>query len=687
MNEKKLLTPLKITVFHKDQVALENTFNSYPIVIGRSNKCDVPLSQYEFLSRQHCVVNVEHGKIQVVDLESANGMYFEGQKVKKALIDRDVTISIGEIKIRFELVEATVLESPDEVTKTSGPKIMPDAIPSFGGKKSSTETPKSEHSETKASQRETVKTQVDSKPILPKENIRVASPELQATANKKSLSHEKKKKQNKHSQAHTELNGLSVIKPHHHAAQLRPNQRVLESYITWKDQIYESQVYYPGSQVIVGHGENVTLEVPTLKYALPLAFYDGNNTQCVIPQNFSFAIQNESGFLEKEDLVQSGQATNKNKSVQYKMGPADVVSVDLGPNMAVHFRYAPAPRQLSKAMQLLDDPELKKTTVVSGIAHLALLLTILLTEPKSKAPVIKNVPERYARLLVKKPEPPKPLPPPPPKKPEPPKQKEVAKREQPKKQPQKQPKIVKKQPKQTKIVKVQTSKILKRINKYPVEVDRPMKPAEKPVVANIQAVGALAALNAFSSKAAVSDQPVAININKNAGGQTALNTGGVIGTLKTNTGKLAAGGLASVKTKGLGYGTGTGYGVQGIKGTAGGRAVAGTVVGAPSLMRLSKEDGLSRQQVMDVVKRYMGEIQQCYERSLIDNPNIAGRAEYEWEISPKGAVQWAKVKKSEMSGADSLNGCVTGIFKKMKFPVAKNGQNTIPNIGFPFGRL
>lgn len=675
MNEKKLSTPLKITVFHKDQIALENTFESYPITIGRSHKCDVPLSQFEFLSRQHCVVSVEHGKIQVLDLESANGIYFEGQKVKKALIDRDVTISVGEIKIRFELVEATVMDS-SEVTKTSGPKVFPSEIPSF-----KQDTYKQAKPETIVSQKETVKTQVNTKPKIPEAGLTSSAKQEQPV---------KIETKKKHTPPRTNPvdvdGGLSVIKPHHHASQLRPNQRVLESFVTWKDQIYESQVFHAGSQVIIGHGENVNVEVPTLKFALPLAFYDGNNTQCVIPQNLHFSIRNESGFLEKQDVIQSGQGAQKNNSVSLKMGPSDVVSVDLGPNMAVHFRYAPAPRQLSRDIPLLNDPELKKTTLISGIAHFALLITILLTEPKSKTPVIKNVPERYARLLVKKPEPPKPLPPPP-KKPEPPKPKEVAKREPPKKQPTKPQPVVKRQPKQTKVVKVQPSKILKRVNRYPVEVDRPMKPAEKPVVSNIQAVGALAALNAFSSKAAVSNQPVAININKDAGGQTALNTGGVIGTLKTNTGKLAAGGLASVKTKGLGYGTGTGYGVQGIKGTAGGRAVAGTVVGAPSLVRLSKEDGLTRQQVMDVVKRYMGEIQQCYERSLIDNPNISGRIEYEWEISSKGAVQWAKVKKSETAGADGLNNCVTGVFKKMKFPVAKNGQNTIPNIGFPFGRL
>lgn len=686
MNKNKLLTPIKITVFLKDSFHSEKVYESYPIIIGRSKKCDLILSDFEFLSRQHCVVNFDEDVLQILDLESANGIFFQNQKIKSVPLTKTTEVTVGDLRLKLEVLPALELHShsvadaveaapPEPVIEKQTPKDLPSlgniVSPTAKSKVLKVEKPLKEKTQTKTGTQETMKTATAGRnlehplrePVIPKQKPA-----------------ELPKHEHMPMRAHSVDNhgGLSLIKPHHHANQLRPNQRVLEGFVTWKDQIYESHQFYAGSQVVVGLGEEANIQIPTLKFALPLAFYDGNATQCVIPQSLDFSIQSETGFIEKQELLNTGKISAKNNNVSFKMGPCDVVSVKVGTNVAVHFRYAPAPRQLTKTISLLGDAEIRKAAIGSGIVHLGLLLAILFTEPKSKAPVIKNVPERYARLLVKKP-----TPPPPPKiEPPKPKEKVVAKREEPK--PRVEPK--KKQTKQVKVVKLQQSKILKRVNKYPVEVDQPMKPAEKPVVANIQAVGALAALNAFS-KSAPTDQPVAVNINKNAGGQTALNTGGVIGALKTNSGKLAAGGLASVKTKGLGYGTGTGYGVQGIKGTAGGRSVAGTVVGAPSLMRLSKEDGLTRAQVMEVVKRYMTDIQQCYERSLIDNPSIAGRAEYEWEITPKGGVVWAKVKKSEMSGADSLNNCVSGVFKKMKFPVAKNGQNTIPNIGFPFGRL
>ena len=181
---------------------------------------------------------------------------------------------------------------------------------------------------------------------------------------------------------------------------------------------------------------------------------------------------------------------------------------------------------------------------------------------------------------------------------------------------------------------------------------------------------------------------MAININKNAGGQAGkVTANSVLGAIKTKNGKLAAGGSGSLKTTGKGYGTGSGYGVQGIKGRAGSRGVGGTVVGAPSLMKISRTEGLSRKQVMDIVKKHVGKISQCYERSLLSNPDLVGRVEYEWHITAKGRVTSAKVKRSEIRGGDVLNACVLKVFRRMKFPAARNGQTTTPSIGFPFGRM
>jgi hypothetical protein len=96
--------------------------------------------------------------------------------------------------------------------------------------------------------------------------------------------------------------------------------------------------------------------------------------------------------------------------------------------------------------------------------------------------------------------------------------------------------------------------------------------------------------------------------------------------------------------------------------------------------------GLTDKQVMAEVNKKLGEIQQCYERSLLDNASLAGRVEFEWTISPVGRVTEAHVKKTEISGGDSLNDCVGKVIRAINFPTAKNGQQTVVSIGFPFGK-
>lgn len=727
MNRIQLPYPLLISISHKGETIFEQTFTECPITIGRSSKCDIPLQSFDFLSRQHCAVNVVDDIVEITDLDSSNGIFFEGKRVKKAIIKGSSQIEVGEILISFVLEKSetdhpTMVGSydPDEeitnVKELNQLKPQAPSCPVIDAAKTHHRDLEEEFGKKLSDQAKSTKKKAtpripfDPAPpkadqVLPKMvNFNGESKPLDVNlknelkhkesfgdepsiskVEKQPIHHKKEAPKAEKKPAKSALpqnNGpfKKPVSPHHMASQLRPQQRVLESYVTWKDQIYDLHQFYAGDNVVVGPGSSANVDIPVMNKNLKLAKFDGMNTQIFIPQNLQFELENENQSYSFDEAAFSPSVTRKKNYYTLKLGASELVSVQITPDVSIHLRYAPAPRQLSDKIRFIKDEEMKTPGIVIGAIELMLLMVIFFTKTKEPETPQKIMQERVAKLIIEQKPPP---PPPEEKKPEPKKEeKKVAE-----KKPDPPKKVVEKQPKPKKVVRLEKSKVLQKVNKYPVEVEKPMKVADKPVVTNIQAVGALAALGAVSSKMPPSDVPVAININKNAGGQTALNTGGVIGALKTNSGKLAAGGFASVKTKGLGYGTGTGYGVQGIKGTAGSRAVAGTVVGAPALVRLGKEDGLSRSQVMDVVKRYMTQIQQCYERSLIDSPGLAGRVEYEWEISPKGSVQWAKVKKSDIAGGDNLNKCVTDIFKQMNFPVAKNGQNTIPNIGFPFGRL
>lgn len=115
------------------------------------------------------------------------------------------------------------------------------------------------------------------------------------------------------------------------------------------------------------------------------------------------------------------------------------------------------------------------------------------------------------------------------------------------------------------------------------------------------------------------------------------------------------------------------------KGTGG----AGTSNGTGSGGSLQVSGGLSREVVREIISRYRSQIRACYERSLIINPNLAGRILYRWEISGSGPVVTVEMVKSDV-GFPKLESCVQDVIRSMKFPAADNGQPTLVIYPFAF---
>lgn len=158
-------------------------------------------------------------------------------------------------------------------------------------------------------------------------------------------------------------------------------------------------------------------------------------------------------------------------------------------------------------------------------------------------------------------------------------------------------------------------------------------------------------------------------------------TQAAVQTIEANRGTGAAGGDFKVG------GGGKSYSTKGQAGGAGARGVKGAVVGAPNLAaNVGSEQGLSNEQVMLIVNKHLGEVQRCYERALFEDGSLVGRVEYEWEISASGSVTSARVSRNEIARGDGLNNCVLALFRRLKFPPAKNKQTTVAKIGFPFGK-
>ena len=87
----------------------------YPItgkmVLGRSNECDITLS-VTHLSRKHAELSVVGNKLIVKDLDSANGTFVNGKRIKEE------TLRKGD-ELRLDTLSFSVIGPADEMDKTS----------------------------------------------------------------------------------------------------------------------------------------------------------------------------------------------------------------------------------------------------------------------------------------------------------------------------------------------------------------------------------------------------------------------------------------------------------------------------------------------------------------------------------------------------------------------------------------
>ena len=89
---------------------------------------------------------------------------------------------------------------------------------------------------------------------------------------------------------------------------------------------------------------------------------------------------------------------------------------------------------------------------------------------------------------------------------------------------------------------------------------------------------------------------------------------------------------------------------------------------------------LSKAEVSRVVNANAHHFQACYEKALMNNPNLAGRVVFDWTISPTGKVTGARVRSSTLGSSKATN-CMIGKLKRWKFPKPSGGD--VP-VTFPF---
>lgn len=698
--DKVLSFELTIRLFQDGNQFFENKFSQNSIVVGREAGVDLIIEDRS-ISRKHLQINQEGGKVFVTDLGSSNGTFVDNIKITaKTEIASQTHIRIGKIIIQ----------------------LIPPELKSANLEKPKVKSP--------------VAQDVEQGLTLSRIALQVEAAVVKAEAHEHAEVHSPEQ-----ISAMVDKNFIQELTRQHESSTTYPSKKI-ESLVLWNEQIYNIQDFSYRETIVVGPTYDDSIHIPSLPFRWSLSKYDFHEAVFQVPKNLNvFAIRGQN-FLSKEQLLKENRLKENQNSLQIQISFYDVLRVEIDPNTQLYFRYVPSLVDLDTKKIFNPNVLVKQAILASFILHF-LLAFILLIIPKEKIlPKPAKAPERIAKLLVEEkpvvlpppepvPEPPppevkkeEPPPPPPKKKVEPPKPKPKLKpkpepKPEPKPKPQKRPeplpqKVLPPRPvqKAAPVVQKPTPVPVQKSAGNPVADNKPSGPAVKtvqvapkptppppppPKPVDISKLGALAAIGGLKLDAK-SNKSVPTNVNIAANTNTTTNsdigTTAMTSELKSQTAGMAASNSANasgpIKTKGAGSVGGSGYGTAGLGTGTGKRGVKGGVVGKPSLSTIAgngRPEGLSRDQVLKAMQSYLGKIQSCYERSLLSDPNLSGRIEFEWNIAKSGRVTNVDIKKNSVAGGEQLGDCVSGVIKSIKFPSALNGEETNPSVGFPFGRL
>jgi len=128
---------------------------------------------------------------------------------------------------------------------------------------------------------------------------------------------------------------------------------------------------------------------------------------------------------------------------------------------------------------------------------------------------------------------------------------------------------------------------------------------------------------------------------------------------------------------GEGTGGGKGYGKNAAGGVEG---QGGSFVGM-DLGGVSVEEGLSKDEVGEVIHKHMSEVRYCYESALIRSPDVEGKLMVAFTIGGNGLIKSAEVKSSTLSDA-GLDDCILRRLKSWKFPQPRGHVDVA--VGYPF---
>jgi TonB family protein len=412
--------------------------------------------------------------------------------------------------------------------------------------------------------------------------------------------------------------------------------RELEVTCLWGDYILDISNFYEPRTLSVG-------ESPINDYIIPsvgipdefplIEIEEDANAYLAFTDEMSGTVRAREKIYTLEKLKDEKFVKKRGDSYVLQLKQDDFAKLTIGDINFFILYVKPAPR-IKRAPLFERDPLILRSFIGSAIFLLLFGLASSFA-PKEKPVTIEQIPERYAKIIVKK-------------KPE--------------------IKKVEKKPETTPtLVPTPPPKMAKEDKKAPSQRERK--------VINEQKARASGLLKAFSNNAGLKNMldssPFAAPSftgfgSASPGGKPVL--GAVTGVKGVNVG--AGSGTIGIEGPNT-FGLAKGFG--GLGGLGGGTGGTGRLGGkAEHAVQLVSENvqvlsGLPKDLINAVVQRNRAQIRACYDAALQRNPNLRGKVTVAFTIDPNGRVTYAGVKESTI-GDSGLENCIIARVKSWQFP-------------------
>ncbi|HAR41250.1 MAG TPA: hypothetical protein DCS07_01235 [Bdellovibrionales bacterium] len=155
-----------------------------------------------------------------------------------------------------------------------------------------------------------------------------------------------------------------------------------------------------------------------------------------------------------------------------------------------------------------------------------------------------------------------------------------------------------------------------------------------------------------------------------------LPSNGPIGMNSNSVMVASLGGAGGGTAGGIGYGKGHRAGIQGQ-----GQSHVSLDIGNSQV-----EEGLTKDEVGEVIHRHLSEVRYCYESAILRTPGIEGRLIVNFTIGSSGAVKASEIKTSNLPDP-RLDDCILRRLVTWKFPQTKGGIDVAVTYPFIFKML